>query len=115
MNNKKEARDRALPFMTWQEETTMNGPSKVLVKTGKSTAPTSWHPFEASQQAIRERAYFIWEREGRPPGRAIANWLEAEAEINYNDVDGFVRSWADVVAVGYRTQDQLRALAALDY
>jgi hypothetical protein len=86
----------------------MNDPSKVLVKTGKSTAPTPWHPFEASQHAIRERAYFIWEREGRPPGRDIANWLEAEAEIkqDYNDVGGVVRSWADVlVAVGHRPQD----------
>ena len=116
MNNKKEARDRALPFMTWQEETTMNDTSKVLVKAGESVAPTSVHRFDAFQ-AIRERAYFIWEREGRPPGRATTNWLEAEAEIkqDYNDVGGFVRSWADVVAVGHRTQDQVSALAALDY
>jgi Protein of unknown function (DUF2934) len=52
------------------------------------------------EQAIRERAYLIWEHEGRPKGRDIANWLEAETEIRqqYNDVGGRVRSWADVLA-----------------
>jgi len=60
---------------------------------------------ERDEQAIRERAYFLWEREGRPLGRDIANWLAAQAEIkqDYNDVGGFVRCWADVVAAGHRT------------
>jgi hypothetical protein len=87
----------------------MNDTSKVLVETGMSVAPTSvlWHPLDPFRQAIRGRAYFIWERERRPPGRDIANWLEAEAEIkqDYNDVGGFVRSRADLVAAGHRTQD----------
>jgi DUF2934 family protein len=30
--------------------------------------------------AIRERAYFIWEREGRPEGRARDHWLSATIE-----------------------------------
>ena len=56
-------------------------------------------PSKRDEQAIRERAYLIWQREGRPIGRNIANWLEAEAEIKYeyNLVGGFVRSWADVL------------------
>jgi hypothetical protein len=29
----------------------------------------------------RERAYAIWEREGRPHGRALDHWLQAEAEL----------------------------------
>jgi hypothetical protein len=33
------------------------------------------------EQRIRERAYAIWESEGRPAGRAEAHWLQAEAEI----------------------------------
>jgi hypothetical protein len=33
------------------------------------------------EQAIRERAYFIWEAEGRPDGNSLAHWLQAEAEI----------------------------------
>ena len=31
-------------------------------------------------QAIRERAYFMWEREGRPDGRAQDHWLSAIPE-----------------------------------
>jgi len=30
---------------------------------------------------IRERAYGIWEREGRPEGRALDNWLQAKREL----------------------------------
>ena len=33
------------------------------------------------EQQIRERAYAIWEGEGRPMDRADAHWLRAEAEI----------------------------------
>jgi hypothetical protein len=31
-------------------------------------------------RAIRERAYFMWEREGRPHGRAQDHWLAATIE-----------------------------------
>ena len=31
--------------------------------------------------AIRERAYFMWLREGRPEGRAEAHWLSATVEV----------------------------------
>jgi hypothetical protein len=33
------------------------------------------------QQTVRERAYFIWEQEGRPDGNAVSDWLRAEAEV----------------------------------
>ena len=33
-----------------------------------------------SEDAIRERAYFIWLREGRPEGRAQDHWLSATLE-----------------------------------
>ena len=35
-----------------------------------------WH-----QQRIRERAYEVWERAGRPEGKAVEHWLQAEAEM----------------------------------
>jgi len=35
-----------------------------------------------SEQAIRERAYAIWEEEGRPDGKDLDHWHRAEAEIN---------------------------------
>jgi hypothetical protein len=31
----------------------------------------------AADHTIREMAYFIWEHEGRPNGRAQAHWLQA--------------------------------------
>ena len=63
-------------------------------------------PSKRDEQAIRERAYLIWQREGRPIGRNIANWLEAEAEIKneYNLVGGIVRSWADALAADGRLE-----------
>ena len=32
-------------------------------------------------QHIRERAYQLWEEEGRPEGRAVDHWLKAEHEL----------------------------------
>src|SRR5688500_17886951 len=32
-------------------------------------------------QLIRERAYAIWDREGRPNGRADAHWFQAVREL----------------------------------
>jgi len=31
---------------------------------------------------IRERAYLLWEREGRPEGMELEHWLCAEAELS---------------------------------
>ena len=36
---------------------------------------------EDREHAIRERAYTIWEQDGRPEGRSLAHWSQAEAEI----------------------------------
>jgi len=33
------------------------------------------------QQQIREMAYHIWERKGKPAGRDWENWLQAEKQI----------------------------------
>jgi hypothetical protein len=30
---------------------------------------------------IAERAYFIWKQKGCPDGKALDNWLQAEAEL----------------------------------
>jgi hypothetical protein len=34
-----------------------------------------WH-----EQRVQERAYEIWQRAGRPEGKAMEHWLQAEAE-----------------------------------
>jgi hypothetical protein len=30
---------------------------------------------------VREAAYYIWEKEGRPAGREMDHWLRAEAQV----------------------------------
>lgn len=35
---------------------------------------------EEQAQRIRERAYFLWERDGRPEGRAAKHWRAAERQ-----------------------------------
>ena len=33
------------------------------------------------EEAVRARAYALWEAEGHPAGKALDHWLRAEAEI----------------------------------
>jgi hypothetical protein len=47
----------------------------------KPTSTATMPPQPSPEQAIRERAYAIWEEEGRPEGRDVDHWLPAEAEI----------------------------------
>ena len=37
---------------------------------------------DPQEQAIRERAYALWEQDGRPEGRSLAHWFKAEAELS---------------------------------
>lgn len=39
----------------------------------------------AREDRVRERAYALWENEGRPDGRADAIWGQAEREIDSDD------------------------------
>ena len=38
-----------------------------------------------SMERVRERAYQIWEIEGRPYGRHMDHWLRAEAECQVSE------------------------------
>jgi hypothetical protein len=40
---------------------------------------------QGRQQQIRERAYFIWEREGCPEDRAEEHWRIAEEELRADE------------------------------
>lgn len=33
------------------------------------------------EEAVRQRSYEIWQREGCPSGRSLEHWLRAEAEL----------------------------------
>jgi Protein of unknown function (DUF2934) len=36
---------------------------------------------EALRKQVEERAYTLWESQGRPGGRDVEDWLQAETEI----------------------------------
>ena len=36
--------------------------------------------FETADPAVSVRAYFLWEAAGRPEGRSLEHWLQAEAQ-----------------------------------
>lgn len=40
------------------------------------------------EQAIRERAYLLWEEEGRPYGKHLEHWLRAEIELDEEAIAG---------------------------
>lgn len=47
---------------------------------------------DVGDQAVRERAYFLWQSEGRPKARAHAHWALAQAQQSGLDrapEDGF--------------------------
>ncbi len=37
--------------------------------------------WNAPEAQIKETAYYIWEKEGRPGGHAMDHWLRAESEV----------------------------------
>ncbi|MBB5574243.1 DUF2934 domain-containing protein [Rhizobium paranaense] len=43
---------------------------------------TAEAPTRDLEKEIRERAYSIWENEGRPEGRHLEHWERAEKQIN---------------------------------
>jgi Protein of unknown function (DUF2934) len=56
-------------------------------------------PDRDKEHAIRERAYYIWEREGRPEGQAEAHWLLAARNQSGNEpTDEFMDDEEKVLA-----------------
>lgn len=53
-------------------------PKKPRAPRAKKAAPAH------SEETIRDRAYQIWEEEGKPHGRHHEHWLRAEKEIQDN-------------------------------
>jgi len=49
---------------------------RLLAKEKKKTGCSSF-----PDEKIRQRAYLIWERKGRPENNELDNWLEAEREL----------------------------------
>lgn len=47
---------------------------------GETTRPEQ-APTSDYLEKIRRRAYQLWEQEGRPEGRELAHWAQAEHEL----------------------------------
>lgn len=47
---------------------------------------TTTAPREITTDLIAERAYIIWEQQGRPQGHDLANWLLAESQLKQEQV-----------------------------
>jgi Protein of unknown function (DUF2934) len=56
-------------------------------------------------QAIRERAYFLWENEGRPEGRALDHWQRAAAEERLVDEEKVLAGRSDANIPAMLTKD----------
>ena len=54
-----------------------------------------WALKQPTDDAIRDRAYLIWEREGRPPGRDRDHWLQAAWELAGEAAKAAARSKAE--------------------
>lgn len=63
----------------------MAGAQRVSLLGGDTDLEGSMAKKVRHERQIRERAYQIWEREGRPDGKSVAHWLQAEAEIAANE------------------------------
>jgi hypothetical protein len=47
----------------------------------KIVSDANGHGSDPSPNEIARCAYLIWEREGRPTGREMQHWFEAEAQL----------------------------------
>jgi hypothetical protein len=47
------------------------------------------------ERAVRERAYYLWESEGRPEGRALDYWQRAVGEMQLLDEEKVLDSRTD--------------------
>ncbi len=47
------------------------------------------------EHIVRDRAYFIWEREGRPEGRAHDHWYRAVKEVSRREPEPHEESMLD--------------------
>lgn len=47
-----------------------------------------------NDEAIRRRAYQLWESEGRPEGRHEDHWRQAQFELGTNGVEPAKKKWS---------------------
>jgi hypothetical protein len=68
---------------------------------------------QLDEHGLRERAYFIWESEGRPDGRANEHWIKAVAEAQGAAADAAEEPDEEKVLAG-RSDANIPALLTKD-
>ncbi|HEY5041597.1 MAG TPA: DUF2934 domain-containing protein [Verrucomicrobiae bacterium] len=54
---------------------------QTTVKPATTKAPAKKTSRVITTEVIASRAYILWEKAGRPPGRDVEYWLQAEKEL----------------------------------
>lgn len=72
-------RRKSSPPSKTQSKTPYDPQSKTLSQ--PAAEPSHNQPQTPSDEAIRESAYLRWEAAGRPAGKDLCFWLEAENEL----------------------------------
>jgi hypothetical protein len=65
------------------------------------------------EKSVRERAYYIWEGEGRVFGRAEAHWLQAESELLQAPVAALIEADASAAPAKVAKPRTARAKASV--
>jgi hypothetical protein len=60
------------------------------------------------EQAIRTRAYLIWEQQGRPHGKELVHWLQAEAEMAAEKIVGVTDTGKVVKSPARRARSKVK-------
>jgi Protein of unknown function (DUF2934) len=67
------------------EKNTITAPAAprrtTIVKATKAMAPAKQPSRVVTTEVIASRAYTLWEKAGRPHGRDVEYWLQAEKEL----------------------------------
>ena len=71
-------------------------------------------PGRNEEAAIRERAYFIWDREGRPEGRAMDHWVKAESAAGVSRPDSDAALDDEELVIEGRSDANMPALLTKD-
>lgn len=66
--------------------------TETYVNAGDEPTPDIETPLQGDEEAIRRTAYFLWEQDGRPVGRAEDYWLRArEQHLRERAYDSWLR------------------------
>jgi hypothetical protein len=76
-NTKSPAKKTAAPRKTPVAAKRIVSRARAVKPAAVVTAPRQ----EITTEAIATRAYILWEKDGRPPGRDMEYWLKAESQL----------------------------------